>query len=148
MKFSTAEEYGIRFLLRIAKADPEKSLTITEISRLEGISVHNTAKILRMLRLAGFLESVRGQDGGYKLTRAPEQIKISDVISSLGGKFYEDNFCSIHSGEYDICSNHIDCSLKNLWKTIQDTVDSVLEKVTLHDLTKSQTFYNIEISQN
>jgi DNA-binding IscR family transcriptional regulator len=58
MKFNTQEEYGLRCLLRIAQFyEMEKTLTIPEISRGEGISEHVTAKILRALRLGGFIES-------------------------------------------------------------------------------------------
>ena len=57
MKFSTQEEFGLRLLLRIAKSDSSPGLTIPEISELEGISIANAGKILRILRLAGFIES-------------------------------------------------------------------------------------------
>ena len=64
MKFSAQEEYGIRLLLQIAKSKSSNGLTIPEISELEGISTANAGKILRKLRLAGFIESARGQTGG------------------------------------------------------------------------------------
>ena len=69
MKFSTQEEYGLRLLLRIAKSDSPNGLTIPEISELEGLSTANVGKILRMMRLAGYIESARGQTGGYKLKK-------------------------------------------------------------------------------
>lgn len=135
MKFSAQEEYGLRCLLRIAKFyHVGKSLTIPEISRSEGLTEHNTGKILRVLRLDGFLTAERGQMGGYTLSRSPEQIKISDVLNALGGRLYDDNFCQAHTGITDICTNSIDCSVRSLWKIIQDTVDSVISKMTLKDL--------------
>ena len=119
MKFSRQEEYGLRLLLRIAKSDSTKGLTIPEISELEGISSANAGKILRILRLSGFIESARGQTGGYRLTRAPAQIAISEVLTAMGGKLYESGFCDLHSGIENICTNSIDCSIRSLWKTIQ-----------------------------
>lgn len=141
MKFSAQEEYGIRCLLRIAKFYAvEKAFTIPEISRAEGLSEHNAGKILRVLRLGGFLESSRGQIGGYTLTRPPEQILVGDVLKVLGGKLFDDEFCSTHTGAMDICSNSIDCSIRSLWKLIQDAVDSVVEKMTLKELLGSEKF--------
>ncbi len=141
MKFSTQEEYGLRCLLRIGKFyDVEKALTIPEISKAEGISEHNTGKILRTLRLGGFLESSRGFIGGYTLSRPPEQILISDVLNVLGGRLFDDSFCQTHSGITDICSNSIDCSVRSLWRLIQDAVDSVVGKMTLKDLVGSGNF--------
>jgi len=134
MKFSTQEEYGMRLLLRIAKSDSPNGLTIPEISELEGISVSNAGKILRILRLAGFIESARGQTGGYKLNMPADKIIVSDVMTELGGKLYESGFCDMHAGIENICTNSIDCSIRSLWKTIQTMLDGVLSKITLQDL--------------
>lgn len=141
MKFSAQEEYGIRCLLRISKFYAvEKSLTIPEISRAEGISEHNAGKILRVLRIGGFLESSRGQIGGYTLTRPPEQILVGDILKVLGGRLFDDEFCSTHTGALDICTNSIDCSVRSLWKMIQESVDLVVAGMTLKDLMAKESF--------
>ncbi len=134
MKFSTQEEYGLRLLLRIAKSDSPNGLTIPEISELEGLSTANVAKILRVMRLAGFIESARGQTGGYKLMKPADQILVGDVLTSLGGKLYESGFCDMHAGIENICTNSIDCSIRSLWKTVQSLLDEVLSKISLQDL--------------
>lgn len=139
MKFSTTEEYGIRCLIRIAKFhEIGKTLTIPEISKAEGITQHNTAKILRALRLGGFLESERGQTGGYSLTRKPEEIKIKEILNTLGGRLFDSSFCESHSGMSDICTHNIDCSVRSLWKVIQDAVDTVVKDISLKDLIGSE----------
>lgn len=139
MKFSSTEEYGIRCLIRIANYhEAGKTLTIPEISKAEGISQHNTAKILRQLRLGGFLESERGQTGGYSLTKEPEEIKINEVLSILGGRLFDSTFCDSHAGVSDICTHTIDCSVRSLWKIIQEAVDTVVKDMTLKDLIGSE----------
>lgn len=134
MKFSTQEEYGLRLLLRIWKNNSINGLTIPEISEQEGLTEANAAKILRILRLAGFVDSSRGQTGGYKLSRPANEILIGDVLTTLGGKLYESSFCDSHAGIENICTNSIDCSLRSLWKTIQTMLDGVLSKITLQDM--------------
>jgi len=134
MKFSTQEEYGLRCLLRISKANSPNGLTIPEMSQIEGLSTAHVGKILRILRLGGFVESTRGQTGGYKLTRPPAEIIISDVLNVLGGKLFESSFCDDHSGLETICTHTIDCSIRSLWKTVQTLLDGMLGKMTLHDL--------------
>ncbi len=134
MKYSTQEEFGMRLLLRIAKSDSPHGLTIPEISDLEGISISNAGKILRILRLGGFIEGARGQTGGYKLTRLPNEIIVNDVMIVLGGKLYESGFCDLHAGIENICTNSIDCSIRSLWRTIQRMIDDVLSQITLQDL--------------
>lgn len=134
MKFSSQEEFGLRCLLRIAQSKAQNGMTIPEIAAMESLSQANAAKILRVLRLGGFIDSSRGQAGGYKLTRPPQDILISDVLEVLGGKLYESNFCDDHAGINSICTHTIDCSLRSLWKAIQTAVDSVTSNFTLNDL--------------
>lgn len=134
MKFSAQEEYGLRCLIQIAKRGEGGSLTIPEISRLEGLTTTHAAKLLMILRKEGYITSVRGQSGGYSLSRSPDNIKISDVLNSLGGKLYDAEFCGKHSGALDICTHAVDCSVRSLWQVIQRAVDSVLEHLTLADM--------------
>lgn len=135
MKFSTQEEYGLRCLLRIARAGDGASLTIPEISQAEGLSDANVAKLLRILRLGGFVEATRGRVGGYSLARQPEAITISEVLHVLGGKLVEDDFCEAYSGgSGKLCVHAIDCTIFSLWETIQRAVNHALENVTLGDM--------------
>ncbi len=134
MKFSTQEEYGLRCLLRIGKSKSPNGLTIPEISQMEGLSTANVGKILRILRLGGFIESTRGQTGGYKLSRSSDKIIVGEVLSVLGGRLFEAGFCEVHSGMETICTHTIDCSIRSLWGTIQSMLDGVLGKLTLKDL--------------
>lgn len=124
----------MRCLLRIAKSKSSNGLTIPEISELEGLSTAHVAKLLRILRLGEFIESSRGQTGGYKLARPSEAIIVGQVLAALGGKLYESSFCNIHSGIQNICTNSIDCSIRSLWSKVQLLLDSVLDKLTLKDL--------------
>lgn len=134
MKFSSQEEFGLRCLLRIAQSKSPNGMTIPEIAAMESLSQANTAKILRILRLGGFIDSSRGQAGGYKLTRPPQDILISEVLEVLGGKLYESKFCDDYAGTNSICTHTIDCSLRSLWKAIQTAVESVTSNFALSDL--------------
>ncbi len=148
MKFSAQEEYGIRCLIRIGKYyDAGIAPTIPQISRAEKMSQHNVAKLLRVLRLGGFLESERGQSGGYTLSQPPEKIYISDVLSSLGGRLFDDEFCQTHSGSVSICTHTVDCSVRSLWKIIQDAIDNVISNLTLRDLLGREEDLFIKLSK-
>jgi Rrf2 family protein len=83
MKLSTQEEYGLRCLAQIARHGWGASLTIAQISQLEGISVPNVAKVMRLLRRGGFVRSTRGQAGGYSLARPIEETVVGDVLAGL-----------------------------------------------------------------
>jgi len=109
-------------------------LTIPEIARTEGLSIPHVAKLMRLLRRGGFVRSVRGQAGGYKLAQTSDQIHIGEVLAWLGGRLFEPNFCNIHSGVVKLCTHSVDCSIRSLWRSVQFVVDQMLAKVTLADL--------------
>ena len=135
MKLSSQEEYGLRCLLYLARHECGISLTIPEISQSEGISHHNVGKMLRILRQGGFVESDRGLHGGYVLARAPEHIVVADVLNALGGRLFDSSFCEQHSGAEESCAHTLSaCSVRALWRRLQDAVDAVLQELTLRDL--------------
>lgn len=134
MKISAQDEYGLRTLIRIAKAPSEEGLSIAQLSELEGISHSYMAKLTRHLRLAGFIESTPGRRGGYVLSRPARDIDISAVLKALDGTLFSAEFCQSHSGDFKVCANSTNCSVRSLWRVVQQAVDSVLEQVTLHSL--------------
>jgi Rrf2 family protein len=142
MKLTSQEEYGLRCLLRVGRGGEGASLTIPELSRAEGISEPNVAKMMRILRRGGFVTSTRGQSGGYALSRPAEDILIGHVIATLGGRLYEPAFCDGHSGLELLCTHMPDCSIRSVWRRVQQAIDQVLGKITLKDLLKSEPEMN------
>ncbi|MBK7929845.1 MAG: Rrf2 family transcriptional regulator [Bryobacterales bacterium] len=138
MKLSAQEEYGLRCLLHLAKRGDRASLTIPEISAAEGLSIPNVAKLMRLMRMGKLVQSVRGQAGGYTLARPAGEIKVTEVMEVLGGRFFGPQFCGRHSGRQDVCCHHTDCSLRALWNSIQFVLQSVLGRTTLSDLLMSE----------
>lgn len=139
MKFSAQEEYGLRCLLQIARLGAGESMTIPQISELEGITPTHVAKLLMILRKDGFINATRGQAGGYFLARPADTIPVGDVLASLGGKLFDAEFCNRHAGHLHICNHHVDCSVKSLWQVIQSAVDGVVNKITIADLLEQKT---------
>lgn len=134
MKINKQDEYGIRILLRIARADSELGLSIPQLSELEEMSHPYVAKITRCLRMSGFIGSTRGQRGGYVLTKPADMINMKEVICSLGGLNLAKETCDEEDGQFKFCTSSVDCSMKSLWTIVQYTIDKVLETITLQDL--------------
>ena len=139
MKLSAQEEYGLRCLLQMASRGNEASLSIPEISRSEGLSVPNVAKLMRLLRIAGFVKSVRGQAGGYTLANPASSIVVGDVLESLGGKLFGDRFCGRHAGLVTVCVHNSDCGMRALWLGLQHMIEKVLFQATLADLLQKES---------
>lgn len=133
MKLTSHDEYGLRCLIRLGQEGPDGRLTIPEISTAEGVSEAYAGKLLRILRLGGFVTAARGT-GGYSLARPASQIVLADVMAVLGGRLFGSDFCETHSGQREDCVRSVDCSLRVLWRTVQAAVDDVLKKTTLQHL--------------
>ena len=146
MKFTAQEEYGLRCMLQFARclhgdgavAGGKPYLTIGEIAEIEGLTPQYAGKLIRILRLGGLLESVRGRHGGYRLARPIEKISIGEVLAVLGGRVFQSGYCSRYSGDRKLCVHTIDCAIRSLWGSLQEMVDQVLSKIKLDDLISSE----------
>jgi len=134
MKFTAQEEYGLRCLLQLGREGLGGGLTIPEIAQRESISIPYVAKLVRLLRQGAFVTSTRGQSGGYRLSRSPEQIGVGEVLAMLGGRLFDPEYCERYPGIETSCTHTVDCSLRSLWRSLQTGVDQVLSGTTLRDL--------------
>jgi Rrf2 family protein len=138
MKITAQEEYGLRILIRIAGCRDREGMSIPQLSAAEGLSSHYVAKLTRILRMEGYINSTPGNKGGYVLAMPAEKININDVLKALGGALFDVKFCGSHSGTMKLCTNSVDCSSRSLWQMIQFIVDRFLDRITLHDLVKKE----------
>jgi Rrf2 family iron-sulfur cluster assembly transcriptional regulator len=123
MKLSAQEEYGLRCLIPYV------------------------AKLMRVLRQGKFVKSVRGQAGGYVLARTPENIPVAEVLDVLGGRLFQPAFCDQFPGLKRTCTHDIDCSIRSLWRAVQNAVDVALAGITLQDLLQQESSMNVRLSQ-
>jgi Rrf2 family transcriptional regulator, iron-sulfur cluster assembly transcription factor len=138
MKITAQEEYGLRILIRIGKCRDEEGMSIPQLSEAEGLSSHYVAKLTRVLRMGGIINSTPGYKGGYVLAKPANEIRIKQVLKILGGVLFDQDFCGLHAGSLKLCTNSVDCSARSLWQMIQFTVDQLLDKITLHELINSE----------
>ncbi|HUT76795.1 MAG TPA: Rrf2 family transcriptional regulator, partial [Polyangia bacterium] len=113
-------------------------VAISQIAAAEGLSPEYTAKLMRELRLGGLVESVRGAEGGYRLTLPPADISVWSALQVLGGEFFNERFCDCHPGQRDRCVRSSDCSLRALWGTVQAALRTTLERISLDDLRRDE----------
>jgi Rrf2 family protein len=134
MKISAQEEYGLRCLLQLARADAQaESLTLSQIARREGISVANAGKLMWILNKAGLVQSQRGIKGGYRLARPASSIRLNEVISVLDYENVETH-CKSYAGVLDACVHTGDCGIRPVIVELHQIVDKALAEITLSQL--------------
>ena len=134
MKISAQEEYGLRCLLQLARAESEgESLTLSQIARREGVSSANAGKLMWILNKAGLVQSQRGTKGGYRLARPASDIRLNEVIRVLDDDRLETH-CKTYTGVLDTCVHTGDCGIRPVIVELHQIVDDALSAITLAQL--------------
>jgi Rrf2 family protein len=134
MKLSAQEEYGLRCLLQLARAQGSgESLTLSQIAGQEGISSANAGKLMWILTKAGLVQSMRGTKGGYVLARPADEIRLNQVIRVLEGEPAESH-CKSYVGVLDACIHTGDCGIRPVIVELHQIVDNALAEITLSQL--------------
>lgn len=134
MQLSAQEEYGLRCLVQVARRDQAGPVGLPDIATAEGMSTEHAAKMMRVLRKAGIVESVRGASGGYRLARPAEEITIWEVLTALGKPLFSESFCSNHSGQLSDCVHSTGCTIRSLWSQAGAVLRRLFEAVSLAQL--------------
>ena|ERR1700722_961951 len=139
MKFSSVDEYGLRCMLQMARKGHSGTLTIVELAEREALTPAYVGKLMAILRKAKLVRSIRGQSGGYQLTRPANEISVNEVLEALGGKFYSrEESCSKFPGQHETCVHSVDCSIRSLWSGLERVISGYLTKSKLSDLVMTE----------
>ena len=132
MRLTIHTDYALRVMIYLALA-PDRLATIREISERYDISRNHLMKIVRELGLTGYVETVRGKRGGIRLGRAPETIRVGDIVRDM-----EDNMNIVECFNPDApaCQILPACVLKGAMVEALDAFMAVLDRYTLADLIK------------
>lgn len=131
MKLSTRSRYGARILVELAKHHATGTpLQVSEIARLQDIPMKYLEQLIRLLRLAGLVRSVRGPKGGHVLDVPPDQITLGQVVRLFEGQ--EELVECI--GSPDTCIKAPGCRFRQAWKEATEALYANLDQVKITDL--------------
>jgi Rrf2 family protein len=133
MRFTTQAEYGLICTLHLARFGAAGPVAAREMSEKEDLPSDYTEKILRRLRQAGIVTSVRGVSGGFELARDASEITVKDVIEATEGATFEIN-CTQHPVGPDRCDLGHDCSIRPIWYALRTQIDALLDQIKISDL--------------
>src|SRR5579862_1772348 len=133
LRLSKQTEYGLRAVVQLARLWPHRFVQSRDLAQQEGLPGKFLEAILLMLRRGGFLDSKVGREGGYKLSRAPRDIRVGDVVRRLEGRL------SAKEARLpaDLAPGELAVHLLN--GRLTDATDEVLDQLTLDQLLEQVT---------
>ncbi|HEY5525029.1 MAG TPA: Rrf2 family transcriptional regulator [Clostridium sp.] len=143
MKLSTKGRYGVKAMVELAIHYGGNPISIKTISTRQNISECYLEQLFAPLRKAKLITSSRGAQGGYVLSKEPKDITVAQLIYILEGPI-EIADCI----EGSACDNIDFCATRLLWEKIKNSIDDVMESITLQDIVndyKDIKFKNEEI---
>ena len=130
MKLSAPSCHAVQVLLELARGRQRPPLQASWLSGRLGVSVRFIEKIIRPLKEARLVASVRGAAGGYTLCRSPEDIRLAEIVSVMDGGFFRAQCCE---GD-ERCGQAEVCRVGRLWSNMARLLEREMTRVSLADL--------------
>lgn len=130
MFLSTTTEHAIRALVRLAQSKEGERLSGDELARSARIPGPYMVKVMLAMRNAGWVATVRGTGGGYRLIKPAGEIRLADIVRLFEGPGGEPA-CLLKQGA---CQDGAPCPAHAAWKKVQDVLHEFLNQTTLAQL--------------
>tara|TARA_Y100000590_G_scaffold367382_1_gene427407 strand:- start:445 stop:882 length:438 start_codon:yes stop_codon:yes gene_type:complete len=140
MKLTSKGRYAVMAMADLAKNNVQKPISLTEISLRQGISLSFLEQLFLRLKKNNLVSSSRGPNGGYILSKSPEEIKLSSIINAVDEKIKTVK-CKKNSKK-GCNGKSIKCITHNLWDDLETHINNFFEKNTLRDILYRETKFN------
>ncbi|MDR1453707.1 MAG: Rrf2 family transcriptional regulator [Candidatus Margulisbacteria bacterium] len=131
MQVSYKCDYALKVLLELALRRANGVISSQELSKKLDIPLKFLEQVLADLRKGGFIESRRGNMGGYALAAAPEKITLGAVVRHIDGPV-EPIDCL--NSAYKNCRDLETCAFKPVWAKVNKAVTDIIDEVSLEDI--------------
>ncbi len=134
LRISRLTDYGTVVLAHLAH-DEAELVSASEVAAATGLGLPTVSKLLKSLGKAGLVNSTRGSQGGYQLSRDAREISAADVIDALEGPV---SITECSAGDSN-CDYESVCSVGGAWQRINVAIRRSLNEVSLADLLRSNS---------
>lgn len=136
MRLSTKGRYGLRAMIDLGLFSLEKKVSIKSIAERTTMSENYLEQLIALLKKAELVKSSRGAHGGYSLSREASDISLGQILRALEGDLNPVD-CVTNNDE-KVCSAAESCVTKNVWKKISDSINEVVDNISLQELIEEQ----------
>ena len=142
MKVSKRVTYAIMAAVDLAINATESPIQARAIAKRQGIPIRFLEQVLHALRHADLVESHRGAQGGYLLSRESSRISIADILEALEGPLF--HRAALQLGTSDRLPTKPDLLLGEVWEQVQQAERKVLEGITVEQLAIQQRTFEAQ----
>jgi Rrf2 family iron-sulfur cluster assembly transcriptional regulator len=142
MRLTTKGRYAVTAMLDLAINYKDGPITLSDISKRQGISLSYLEQLFSKLRKNGLVDSARGPGGGYRLSRDAHEIAVADVITAVDEKI-DVTRCD---GKGD-CQEGQPCLTHELWQDLSCRIYDFLNGISLGQLVDNRNVQNVAIRQ-
>ena len=135
MHVSTKGRYALRTMVDLAIHGDVEPVKIKDIANRQGISGKYLEQIISILSGAGFVRSIRGNQGGYYLARPSSDYTVGSILRITEGSLAP---VDCLSGDENPCARQMECVTLCLWRELDEAISGVVDKYTLEDLVQWQ----------
>ena len=135
MKISTKGRYALRLMLDLA-LENNQVVKLKDVAERQAISVKYLEQIISVLQKCGYVTSMRGPGGGYKLSKKPEDYTVGMILRRIEGSLAP---VACLDDEVNTCDRQETCATLKLWQMLDEAIKGVVDRVTLADLVEWQT---------
>ena len=132
MKLTSKGRYAVMAMADLAKHNLKGPINLTEISLRQGISISFLEQIFYKLKKNNLVQSLRGPDGGYILSKSPSEIKLSSIINAVDEKVKTVG-CNKESKK-SCTGKSVKCITHSLWDDLEIHINNFFEQNTLKDI--------------
>lgn len=131
MMISTKGRYALRFLVDVGQNQGDGYVPLKGAAQRQDISEKYLEIIAKTLVQGGLLNALRGKGGGYRLSRAPGDYSLREVLELTDGPLSP--VVCLEDGEKG-CKRRVDCPTLPLWQGLDQVICAYMERFTLADL--------------
>ena len=139
MKISTRGRYALRVIIDLAEHQSDKYIPLKDIVARQSISQKYLESITTDLSKAGLLDGHHGKNGGYRLTKAPEDITVKDILVVTEGDLAP---VACLEKNAKACELSGECRTLPMWKKFYSLINDFFEGITIKDLMKTDNTGN------
>ncbi|MBU0579773.1 MAG: Rrf2 family transcriptional regulator [Candidatus Margulisbacteria bacterium] len=132
MQVTYKGDYALKVILDLSLNFKKELVHIEDVAQRQDIPQNFLEQILLLLKKGGFVQSKKGPNGGYQLTRSPKTISLGEVVRFIEGPIYPISCVDPHGPQ--TCKETKRCAFIGVWKEVGDAISNIVDNINFEQM--------------